>query len=69
MSDARRFLALFETEDFNADGERVGPIDVFDLAEGKKVDQLEDWVTESQARTLAKERGWGFRVDNAPDEF
>lgn len=55
-------IAIFITEEIRDDGERVGPIDLFDPKHRKIIDDTE-WMTETEARKLAQERGWHFRVD------
>jgi hypothetical protein len=61
-----QLIAILMTEETTEDGERVGHIDLFDPARGATVDRagFDDtrFVTESQARRLAEERGWVFRL-------
>jgi len=55
------------TEELGEDGERVGYIDLFDPDRGETVraPDFDDtkFITESEARRLAEERGWRFRVE------
>jgi hypothetical protein len=67
-----RLIAIFNTEEFAEDDERIGYIDLFDPNVGDRVgapnfDDTE-FMRESSARALARERGWRFRVDSAPTE-
>jgi hypothetical protein len=62
MIDVAELIAIFITEELNAEGERVGPINLFDPEQRKVIDDTE-WMTETEARQLAKERGWRFRID------
>jgi hypothetical protein len=61
-----QLIAILMTEELGKDGERVGYIDLFDPDRGETVTapDFDDtkFVTESEARTLAEERGWRFRV-------
>jgi hypothetical protein len=60
-------IAILMTEKVNEDGERVGYIDLFDPDRGETVSAPEfddtKFMTEGEARALAAERGWRFRVD------
>jgi len=61
------------TEEFTKDGERVGYIDLFDPDRGESVGapDFDDtkFTTESEARRLAEERGWRFRVQKLGGTF
>jgi hypothetical protein len=54
------------TEETNEDGERVGYVDLFDPEIGETVSAAEfddtAFMTETDARRLAAERGWRFRI-------
>jgi hypothetical protein len=67
-----KLIAIFNTKEFAVDGERIGFIDLFDPSVGDTVDAPgfddTEFMTESEARKLARERGWRFRVDSAPTE-
>jgi arginine/ornithine N-succinyltransferase beta subunit len=72
ISDSSNCIAIFNTEGFAADGERMGYVDLFDTNLGDTVaapgfDDTE-FITEGAARRLATERGWRFKVDAAPTE-
>jgi hypothetical protein len=62
-----QLIAILMTEEFTKDGERVGYIDLFDPERGETVGAtgFDDtkFLTESEARKLAEERGWLLRVD------
>jgi hypothetical protein len=58
----QRIIGLFETEQFTRDGERLGPMILWDSEQGRERGETE-WLTETSARELARERGWRFRVD------
>ena len=61
-----QLIAILMTEGFAEDGERFGYIDLFDPDRLESVGAPDfddtEFVTESQARKLAEERGWRFRV-------
>jgi hypothetical protein len=61
-----QLIAILMTEELTKDGERVGYIDLFDpdLAETVGAPDVDDtkFITESEARRLAEERGWLFRL-------
>jgi len=61
-----QLIAILMTEESADDGERVGYIDLFDPDLGQTVAApgFDDtaFFTESEARRLAQERGWSFRV-------
>jgi hypothetical protein len=54
------------TEGFTDEGERIGYIDLFDPERAETVGAPDfddtEFMTESEARTLAVSRGWRFRV-------
>jgi hypothetical protein len=66
-STMAQVIAILMTEEFNEKGERVGYIDLFDPERGETVGAtgFDDtkFVTESEARRLADERGWLLRVE------
>jgi hypothetical protein len=59
-------IAIFMTEKLSDDGERVGYIDLFDPGKRDTVaaPDFDDtaFMTESEARALAAQRGWRFQV-------
>jgi hypothetical protein len=59
-------IAIFMTEEVSQDGELVGYIDLFDPQRGETVGARDfddtQFMSESEARRLASERGWRFRV-------
>jgi hypothetical protein len=61
-----QLIAILMTEELTQDGERVGYIDLFDPDRGETVGapDFDDtkFITDSEARRLAEERGWRFRV-------
>ena len=61
-----QLIAILMTEELTKDGERVGYIDLFDPDRGETIGapDFDDtkFITESEARRLAEERGWRFRV-------
>ena len=65
-SAVAELIAILMTEEFNGEGERVGYIDLFDPEKGETVPApgFDDtqFLTESEARALAAQRGWQFRV-------
>jgi hypothetical protein len=65
--DPQRLIGLFETEVFSPKGERIGPVVIWDSKERRERGETE-WMTEAAARSLARQRGWRFRVDLAEIE-
>src|SRR5438093_13726341 len=61
-----QLIAIWMTEEFTDDGGRVGYIDLFDSEPGETVVAADfddtNFITETEARRLAEERGWHFRV-------
>jgi hypothetical protein len=59
-------IAILMTEEFTPEGERLGYIDLFDPDRGETVGSADfddtKFMTESEARRLAEERGWRFRI-------
>jgi hypothetical protein len=72
MSGSPNLIAIFNTEEFAADGERIGYVDLFDTNVGATVAAPDfddtEFMTEGAARQRAAERGWSFRIDAAPTE-
>jgi hypothetical protein len=60
--DKQRIIGLFVTEQLTEDGERFGPMMLWDSEQGRERGETE-WMTEASARKMAKERGWRYRSD------
>jgi hypothetical protein len=61
-----QLIAIFMTEETNEEGERVGYVDLFDPAQHTTVAAQDfddnEFMSETDARRLAQERGWRFRL-------
>ncbi len=60
-----RLQATFKWEDAAGDGEDIGPLIVFDPDTKDVVWESPDWVRVSEARALAKNKGWQFGIDGS----
>ncbi len=59
-------IAIFMAEETSGDGERIGYVDLWD-AERRETVSVPDFddtefMTETEARALAAQRGWRFRL-------
>jgi hypothetical protein len=58
----------FKGEDFDeASGEDLGPV-ILSSEDGSEIEELPGWMTRSQAKAIAVERGLEFDVDGPTDE-
>ena len=55
-------VAIFQTEVIRDDGVRIGPLMLFDTDRQEVVYETE-WISEQEARELARARGWRLRVE------
>jgi hypothetical protein len=60
-----RMIVQFKSEDELESGEPIGKVFVFD-EDDPDVDPLDDWMTLSQARQLAEQRGYEFVDEDEP---